>query len=68
MLWVTFACRGGIGVPVATGANIKDENYFALQSPGKSANSPPGRTLEDGCRKMEAPGASALNLRGAASP
>lgn len=39
---------------VTTWPIIKDENCFALQSAGASANSRPGRTFRGGCRKMEA--------------
>jgi hypothetical protein len=34
MLQVTFGCAGRAGIPTVIGANIKDENYFALRSFG----------------------------------
>lgn len=68
MPWVTFGCRDILGVAIGIGANIKDENYFAQQSLGKSANSHPGRTPGMVVAIWRRRSAPELNLRGASLP
>ena len=68
MPWVTFGCRDILGVAMGIGANIKDENYFAQQSLGKSANSHPGPTPGMECRHLEAPERPRIELKGSDSP
>ncbi len=65
MAWVTFECRGMIGMPAGIGSNIKDENYVAQPEAGAGANSRSGRAGVRECRQTEPPMAcSELNLRG----
>ena len=40
MLWVTFGRAGTIGMGVAVGANMKDENCFAQQSDTRTRIAP----------------------------
>jgi hypothetical protein len=68
MPWVTFGCRDILGVAVGIGANIKDENYFAQQSPKDGANSRPGRATKQECRQMEAPKRPRIELKGSRLP
>jgi hypothetical protein len=49
---------------VAAQSNIKDENCFALRSKPLSANSHPGRTFGEGCRKTEAAKRLLIKLKG----
>jgi hypothetical protein len=68
MPWVTFGCRGIIGMPVGIGSNIKDENYFAHQSLRSGANSRPGLAAVQECRQMEALARPGIKLKGSGLP
>jgi len=68
MLWVTFGCRGNIGMAAGVGSNIKDENYFALRRAWWGANSRPGQALGCDCRQMEALMRPRIGLKGCGLP
>jgi hypothetical protein len=55
-------------MPVAIGLKLKDENYFAQQSAGASANSRPVRSAVRECRQMEAPKPPQIELKACGLP